>query len=481
MRPIVKKIILSLLLCVAVPAGQAMASATVLDVGVNRAELVQLGGPMTEVIVANPEVADVVVHASNKVSIIGKKIGSTNVRFFGKGGALLKEVDVIIGYDMPNIRRTLKTYYPDLRLTVDTINNSLAVSGIVPDSQTANRIMQIVYEFVKENRKDTAQGSSPSDVSQSDDRFPGVVNLMSLNSSQQVMLKVRIGELQRSALKKLGFNLQGSSGSLTNNLFQFGTGAGQDLFADGGTFGKFVSDSTLPSASSFGMFGGTITNGNFRIGGLLQMLEQDGLFKVLAEPSLTTVSGEPANFLAGGEFGYPVDAGDNRTVVEFKKYGVSLNFVPFVLSSNRIRLVVEPELSELDQSNTTNNIPSLTTRKAKTTVELAPGESFMIAGLIRDELNTAIQEVPGVAEIPIISALMRSTSYQRQETELVMSVTPYIVDPVVHSDIRLPTDEFRTPSSMELFFYGALGSLSGNANKISQKPVLEGPIGFMTD
>jgi pilus assembly protein CpaC len=166
--------------------------------------------------------------------------------------------------------------------------------------------------------------------------------------------------------------------------------------------------------------------------------------------------------------------------VEFKKYGVSLSFVPFVLSSNRIRLVVEPELSEIDTTRA-GDVPSLTTRKAKTTVELSPGESFMVAGLIRDQINTAVQEIPGIAEVPIISALMRSTSYQRQETELVISVTPYIVDPVVHSDIRMPTDEYRTPSTMELFFYGALGSLSGNSYKISQKPVLEGPVGFMTE
>ena len=155
-----KRFILSLVLCLVVPAVSNAATGAILDVGVNRAELVSLKAPMTEVIVANPEVADVVVHAANKVSVIGKKIGTTNVRFFGKNGTLLKEVDVIVGYDMPNIRRTLKSYYPDLRLTVDTINNSIAVSGIVPDAQTANRVMQIVYEFVKENRKDDAAGGA---------------------------------------------------------------------------------------------------------------------------------------------------------------------------------------------------------------------------------------------------------------------------------------------------------------------------------
>lgn len=449
------------LIAVVFVSSSAQAS-TLLEVGVNRAELVNVSGQMSEVIVANPEVADVVVHSSNKVSVIGKKIGSTNVRFFSKGGKVLKEVDVIIGYDMPNIRRKLKEYYPDLRLTVDTLNNSLAVAGIVPDAQTANRVMQIVYEFVKESRRDDASGGAGAnnDLTEQDNRFPGVVNLLSLNSSQQVMLKVRIGELKRTALKKLGVRLNTSQTS------------GADLFS-------FISGAAITDA--FGRMSGTLDNGGFSLSATLDMLEQDGLFKLLAEPNLTTVSGETANFLAGGEFPVPIDQGDNSLTVEFKKYGVSLSFVPFVLSSNRIRIIVEPELSEIDNTVTVNNIPGVTTRKAKTTVELAPGEAFMVAGLIRDQINAAINEVPGVSEIPIISALARSTSYQRSETELVIAVTPYIVDPVVNSDIRLPTDEYRTPSDMEMFFYGALGSMSGNAYKLSQKPVLEGPIGYMTE
>jgi pilus assembly protein CpaC len=258
-------------------------AASMLDVGVNRAELVTIDGQMTEVIVANPVIADVVVHSSNKISVIGKKIGTTNVRFFSKGGKVLKEVDVVVGYDMPNIRRKLKEYYPDLRITVDTLNNSLAVAGTVPDSQTANRVMQIVYEFVKESRETSTATSK--DFTEQDNRFPGVVNLLSLNSSQQVMLKVRIGELKRTALKRLGLNVQathsGSSGGFT-----FATGAGQSIFSPAeegsvtGTLGGFV---TNAARDPFGTAIGTIQNGNFGLSGMLDMLEQDGLFKLLAE------------------------------------------------------------------------------------------------------------------------------------------------------------------------------------------------------
>ncbi len=459
----------------------AQAARVVLDVGLNRAELVNLNKPMAEVMIANPEIADVVVHGSQKISVIGKKIGSTNLRFFDDKANLINEIDIVVGYDLPAIRRSLKRFFPTQNVGLETINNSLAVSGVVPDAQTANRIMQVVYEFVKESRKDDAASSSQSYVTQ-DNRFPGIVNLLTLNSGQQVMLKVRIGEVKRTALKSLGINLENVNGT-ANSLFQFGTGAGTALLdASGavgtGLFGGFKGPQTNPFIQGIGL----VKRGDFGVAGMIEALQKDGLFKVIAEPNLTTVSGETANFLAGGEFPI-VTTTANTTTTQFKQFGVSLAFTPYVLSNNRIRLTVAPELSEIDISRvaTTNGTPSVTTRRAKTTVELAPGEAFMVAGLIRDRINSQISSVPGLAEIPIISALMRSTAYEREESELVIAVTPYIVDPVVNSDVRMPTDEFRTPSVMEMFFYGALGSMSGNADKIGQTPVLEGPIGFMTD
>ncbi len=465
---------LSLALMPAAHAGR------VLDIGLNRAELVSLSTPMNEVMIANPEVADVVVHGSQKISVIGKKIGSTNMRFFDAKSNLIHELDIIVGYDLPAIRRTLKKFYPDVDISVETINNSLAIAGIVPDAQTANRIMQISYEFVKESRKDDVGSGTEGKFTEKDDRFPGIVNLMKLNSSQQVMLRVKIGEMKRSAVKQLGINLQAAL-KTGSSIFQFATGSGQYGFIrdDEGVapgIGHFGSQ----AAGTFGSGASGFRRGNFEVAGWFDALEGDGLFKVLAEPNLTTVSGEAASFLAGGEFPIPQVTSDTAQTT-FKQYGVSLSFVPYVLSGNRVRLVVAPELSEIDKSNAVGNIPALTTRKSKTTVELAPGESLMIAGLIRDRVNTAINEMPGIAEIPIISALFRSTDYQREESELVIAVTPYIVDPVVSNNIRMPSDEYRTPSVMEMMFYGALGSMSGNADRISQTPVLEGPIGFMMD
>ena len=473
-----RKLILVLFLLTA-GVQNASAAGAFLDVGLNRAELVSLGQPMNEVMIANPEIADVVVHGAQKVSVIGKKIGSTNLRFFDTKANLVKELDIVVGYDLPAIRRTLKKFFPNQNIGVETINNSLAVSGIVPDAQMANRIMEIVYEFVKESRKDDASGGGSGErFKDSDNRFPGIVNLLTLNSGQQVMLKVRIGEVRRDALKQLGFSLQ-EAFNKGAGAFEFATGGGQRLFNTdvGGVVGQFDANGKS-SASGIG----TLSRGNFKLGAMVEALEKDGLFKILAEPNLTTVSGEAANFLAGGEFPITSVNRDGGVDVQFKQFGISLAFTPYVLSNDRIRLTVAPEMSELSDVTVggANGFPSLNTRKAKTTVELAPGESFMIAGLIRDRINSDIQETPGIAELPIISALFRSSAYQREETELVIAVTPYIVDPVVSSDIRLPTDDFRTPSVLEMQFYGALGALSGN-HEVGERPVLEGPIGFMMD
>ena len=221
----------------------------------------------------------------------------------------------------------------------------------------------------------------------------------------------------------------------------------------------------------------------------MQALEQDGLFKLLAEPNLVAISGEQAEFLAGGEIPIPVPqgGGGNGTTItiQYKPYGVAVRFKPSVLTQNLIHMEVQPEVSELDPANAivvdTFHIPALTTRRAKTTVELAPGEGFMIAGLLKDKTSATIDQLPGAMDLPILGALFRSTQFQRNETELVIAVTPYIVDPLKNSEVKMPTDEFRPASQMEMFFYGALGSLAGKSPTKPQNQSLEGPTGFMVD
>lgn len=446
-----------------------------LYIPVSRSELVVLPSDVAEVLIADPEIADVHVIGSKRIAFIGKKIGHTNAKLFDKTNNLVRQLDVVVGYDLPAIRKALHNFLPSEHIGVELVNTNIALTGEVSDASTAKKALDIVNQFI------TTAGGAPAAAATTDSS--AVLNLMKISSGQQVMLRVRVGEVQRNALKNLGINTVVSGGS---GLQILGGGIG-GVNAITNVTNHVLNPISVPSGST-GVLSTAFDVGRTSVSAVLDMLETEGLFKLLAEPNLVAISGEKAEFLAGGQFPIPVpQTGGSSTVttVQFKDYGVAVQFIPFVLSENRIRIAVSPEVSEIDasQSTTTNGvtIPALTTRRAKTTVELAPGESFMIAGLISDRTNSAINQIPGISEIPILGALFRSTSFQRKETELVIAVTPYLVDPLKSTDVKFPTDDFRPASLMEQFFYGSLGSMSGNSYRTSQTPSLEGPIGFLTD
>ena len=458
----------------------AMAASETLVVPMGRSELVVVPAEMAEVMIANPDVADVHVHGATRVSVIGKQIGRTNLRIFDADNHTLKAFDVMVGHDLTAIRQALKEFMPNERIGVELVNTNIALVGNVSSASAVDRAMQIVQQFVKEDGGNVATGGTGAATSTSK-----ILNLLQVTSGQQVMLRVRVGEIQRSALKEIGVSLNGAK-LRGGAAFGGGTNAITTATAPGGPITLGGAASAIGD-TSFGFFTGALLGDTFNLSATLEALETDGVLKILAEPNLAALSGEKAEFLAGGEFPVPISQGDSDSVsVEFKPFGVAVQFIPYVLSDNRIRLAVEPEVSEISEVDVVeingSVVPSITTRRAKTTVELAPGESFMIAGLLRDQLNSTIRQIPGLSEIPILSALLRSSAYQRNETELVIAVTPYLVDPVKSGDIRLPTDHFRPASSMEMLFYGALGSLEGGDTlRASQTPALEGPIGFMVD
>ncbi len=449
-------------------------------VPVSRSELIEVPVEMGEVIVADPVIADVYVHGKNKVSVIGKSLGQTTVRIFDPESKLIRKVDVVVGYDLPAIRKALKEFLPYEAVGVEMVNTNIALTGQVSSISAADKALKIVNEYVQPAFAANAKQSG------TDEFNPKVINLMTVTAGQQVMLRVRVGEMRRTAIKNLGMNLQAiKTGSDT--VFSIATAGGIDSFVNGSSlpFGTY----SIPidgADSARGIVGGTyLNNSGNGVSGLLEALERDGLFKVLAEPNLVAMSGEKAQFLAGGEFPIPVQAEDGQISIEFKPFGVSVNFLPVVLTESRIRVQVEPEVSEISNEGAIVvggiEIPAISTRRAKTTVELSPGESFMIAGLILDKMQSSVEQLPGVGELPVLSALFRSTAYQREESELVLAITPYLVDPMLSGDVKLPTDEFKPASVMESFFYGALGSLSDDAERVSQTPSLEGPIGFMVD
>ncbi len=462
----------------------ADAGAASLNVPVSRSQLITVSTEMSEVIVADPEIADVHAHGRTAISVIGKRPGHTTVRVMDKDSKTIASYDIVVGYDLPSIRKALKDFLPDETIGVEMVNANVALTGQVSSAMAADKAVRIVQQYVGAKGAGAAPATASGDqASASNDS--GILNLLQITTGQQVMLRVRVGEIQRSALKTLGIDLEVVGNGLKGGV-AFATGGGISALTAGS---GIVPGQFNITGDNRGVLVGRYLNGDDAIAGLIKALERDGLFKLLAEPNLVAVSGEEAEFLAGGEIPVPVPQSGggltNTLTIEYKPFGVAVKFRPNVLSENRIRMEVQPEVSELDDSTSivlqNFRVPGLTTRRARTTVELAPGESFMIAGLIKDQTRSNLDQLPGVKELPVLGALFRSTSFQRNETELVISVTPYLVDPMKSADVKLPTDGLIHASQMEMIFYGALSTLRGNAYRISQTPNLEGPIGFMVD
>lgn len=438
------------------------AGSTKFYVPLNRSEVVSTTAELAEVMVANPEIADIYVHGKNSVSVIGRALGNTTIRMFDDNSRLVRELDVYVTYDLPAIRKALHEFLPHEQIGVEMINTRVALTGEVSSADAAVSAIEISEQFV--------QGISSQAEASAEDEESAVMNLMRVRSGQQVMLRIRFGEISRSTIKALGASL---------NVARTGGDLSFDILSPSAVD---ATDSALRSLS-----GAYALSSQTSVTAALEALERDNLIKILAEPNLVTISGETAEFLSGGEVPIPTSSQDGQIQVEFKPFGVSLKFTPYVLSESRIRIQVQPEVSVRNDADgvplTVGGVvvPAFDVRRASTTVELAPGESFMIAGLLEDSLSATVDQVPGINEIPIFSALFRSTSYQREESELVIAVTPYLVDPLQSSDVRLPTDDFRPASFMEGFLYGALGSAQGDVRRVSQTPTMEGPIGFMVD
>ncbi len=457
-------ICLALLLALSVPS-PVKADAGKFYVPINRSEVINASVPLGEVIVANPNVADIYVHGKDKVSVIGKALGETTVRLLDEQNGLVRELNVFVTYDLPAIRKALHEFLPFEDIGVKMVNTKVALVGEASSTQAAQSAVEIATQFVLPSQTPEDLVSS-SEREQAQENTNAIINLMRVTSGQQVMLRIRVGEIQRGTLKQLGIGFDATKGS-GDLPFQ--------VLSNGGI------------ANPLASLTGSYINGANSISASIDALERDNLFKILAEPNLVALSGEEAEFLAGGEVPIPIAQADDTISVEYKPFGVSVKFTPYVLSENRIRIQVQPEVSERNDGdgialgNSGAIVPAFDVRRASTTVELAPGESFMIAGLLQDSVRSDINQVPGINEIPILSSLFRNTTFDREETELVLAVTPYIVDPLKSSDVRLPTDDFRPASVMESFFYGALVSQQHGERRLSQTPSLEGPIGFMVD
>ncbi len=433
----------------------------VLSIG--RGELINIPGSMADVFVANDQIADVQVKSQRQLYVFGKAGGETTVYASNAAGDIVWSANVRVGSNIDSIDQMLALAMPDAKISVATMGtNTVLLTGTVAAPEDAAEADRLVQAFVGE-------GSN-------------VISRLKMATPLQVNLQVRFAEVSRSWIRDVGANLTSFDGT---NGFKFGVtngrqGAFPQYSPGGGAFvgGTEASDgSTLVKGTSSGS---TIAGlGRFLgldLAGALDLAERDGLVTTLSQPNLTALSGETADFLAGGEFPIPLSQGLGSTSIEYKKYGVSLAYTPTVLSNGRISIRVRPEVSELSsQGAVTLNgfqVPALTIRRAETTVELGSGQSFMIAGLMSNNAQNSIDKTPGLGDVPILGNLFRSTSFRKGETELVIVVTPYLVNPVNANDIKLPTDGFKAANELQrsLQFMENDGTTGGDRPKPTAAP-----------
>ncbi len=426
----------------------------VINLGLNKSIVIDLPRAAKDVLVSNPDKADAIMRTPYRAYVIGQEIGQTNIFFFDEQGNQIVSLELVIERDLTALRGMMNRLLPGTNINIDTINENIILTGTVSSQAEAGRAADIAGRFAGDPEK--------------------VMNMVSIEGMDQVMIKVTIAEMERSTAKQFGIDIDAviAAGSTTFNLL---------------TANPFsVTGAPLTGAN----FGANYVSGGDSVRSILRALERQGLLKTLAEPTLTAVSGESASFLAGGEFPVPVGSDDNGITIEYKPFGVSLAFTPVVLSEGRISMRVKTEVSETTtdgafsigsaNSSATVSIPGLKVRRAETTVEMSSGSSLVIAGLIKEETRQSLNGIPGIKDLPILGGLFRSHEFQNSETELVVIITPYVVEPVQRDQLALPTDGFSQPSDSRAILFGRLNEIYGIAGS-SPAGSYQGNAGFIYD
>lgn len=407
-------------------------ASSALQVPMNRAVVVESETPFAELSIANPGIADISTLSDRTIYVLGKAPGRTTLTLLGPDGRLITNVEVHVTPDIAEFKERLRQILPGEPIEVRTANDGIVLSGVVSSIARLDKALDLANRY------------APDRVS----------NLMVVGGTQQVMLKVRFAEVQRRVLKDLSAGL---------NIVEAGTDAAISAAAGAGSvvndsFGSPGSVVLSPDATAIGQFGIGFDIGSVGFGVLLEALEQKNLVRTLAEPNLTALSGQEASFLAGGEYPVPVVNEEGTVTVEFKPFGVQLNFVPRVVDGHRINLELNAAVSAIDFGTSVTNagfsVNAFTRRETKTTVEMLDGQSFAIAGLLQDDFRDSAAQVPWLGDIPVLGALFRSANYERNQSELVVIITPHLVTPTRGEALMLPTDRVRIPTESELFLFG---------------------------
>lgn len=482
-----------------------------------KSAIIDLPVEARDVVVANPKIADAVMRTARRGFLLGSEVGETNVYFLDASGRQILSLDVRVARDSSELSALIQKLVPEARVKIDSVNDSVIISGSVPNPSVSDHVLLLAKQYAGGDDK--------------------VVNMMSVDGSQQVMLSVRIVEMQRSVIKQLGMNLAGSN--LLNSMLpsdwglSFATANGFSVagsFLGGTTLGSsWAQNAVVPSSVTYNAAtAGTQSILNAGAGGYsqsydsttglttttygtgsivqtqsassnLQALERVGLARTLAEPNLTALSGESAKFLAGGEYPVPVSAANNTVSVSFKQFGVGLAFTPVVLSPDRISLKISTEVSEISTANSykqadttvTNSdgsksvvqglsIPGISTRRAETTLEMPSGRSMMMAGLIQQATRQAIEGMPGMKDLPVLGNLFRSRDFANNETELVVIVTPYIVKSTTMDNLVQPGNGLTLADDANTHLLGRLNRIVKPSSTTTPDGKYEAPIGHVT-
>ena len=439
-------------------------NARFLSLGIGKSIVIDLPREIKDVLVADPKVANAVVRSTQRAYIIGAAVGQTNIVFFDSTGAQIAAYDIAVKRDLNGVRAALKQSLPNSDILIEGVGDGVVLSGTAASPIEAQQAADIAARLVGGNEK--------------------VVNSIAVRGRDQVMLKVTVAEVTRSIIKQLGIDLTANLNYGTavvnfNNSNPF-TALGRPLVSSNGT------------QTSFG--------GTSSVTATLRAMESAGVVRTLAEPNLTAISGESATFIAGGEF--PVPAGYScdpvtrvcTTQISFKKFGISLNFTPVVMTEGRISLRVMTEVSELSNDNSitltqalggnsTNSltIPSIKTRRAETTLEIPSGGSMAMAGLIAEQTKQAINGLPGLSQLPVLGTLFRSRDYVNNQTELMVLVTPYVVRAVAQKDLSRPDDGFASASDPQADLLGSINRIYGVPGRVEKARNYRGTYGFITD
>ncbi len=469
--------LVALMLCAVPLAGPALSetlrvmrgeTSSILSVPMNRAVVVESDTVFAELSVANPAIADIATLSDRTIYVLGKAPGRTTLTLLGADGRLITNVEVQVSPDIAEFKERLQQIMPGENIEVRTANDGIVLSGTVSSISKLDRALEL------------AQRYAPDRVS----------NLMSVGGTQQVMLKVRFAEMERTVSKQLnaaiGINADSTTASGVNGLL-----GGSGALATAGSLASLGTTNNLSGLNNRqGALNIGIGNSSVQLNVLLEALEQRNVVRMLAEPNLTALSGQEASFLAGGEYPVPVSDGQGGVTVDYKPFGVELGFTPTVLDDGIINLALNASVSGIDESVTVSDgsfaISGFSRRETQTTVELRDGQSFAIAGLLQDDFSSLQGKVPWLGDIPVLGALFRSSSYSREQSELVIIVTAHLVTPTSGEALALPTDRISIPTEREFFLNGQMiGSTrpaptNGAAGEVARQDFAS-PYGYVLD